>query len=528
MSTLRTFRGILAIVALSPILSFAADSTIFKIQSFIPERFVDTRWTVGGSLNASGGSFHLYDLPIVFTSRDQTASQRSFGTSLVSNWTYQVLTARHSWTLGLGGRFDYNGSRTNSNPPNQYDWYRTEGKSHEVRDVFSKELQPQFGFLHYFRSAAFISFTSQAWMHFTQTTNDDHSYDHTSYDTSYWGDTRKFSQSGWEERNSQRYLYLYSGELSVGIGRVDPGRYAATALYMVGELKKQHLLDREPTFAEYDSLTNIICQYRLRHAVDYRLLKIESLEAITTYLYQQRLIHENGKWVQAYLQDVWDYYPSDVRFFGKRVQLGIGISGDQDYQTYGKTFWYRDQSIVTYQSDPMNPDTTTSINSGSNNDFDNDWDVSPYIALQCEFHHPISLQLQFSLLVRGQKFFAARSQSGSRQSDLSSYYDVRWNNNLDYIVNSRTSIGLAGRVNYFTLVETPSPNDFFYGYFLPARRDVIQYYLSFYTTYRLAIPTELYIRVSLNGSRSNHEDFGPGVTSRVNYTLSASINHYLY
>ena len=110
-----------------------------------------------------------------------------------------------------------------------------------------------------------------------------------------------------------------------GWGRIYEGRYAATAMYMVDELKRNGLLKREPTFEEMRSLTETIYQYRLKHAVDARLHKIEALSKIMDLLAGQGVIDDAGPHGYLFIQDVWDYFPRDDRRFGYQIRAGGGL-----------------------------------------------------------------------------------------------------------------------------------------------------------------------------------------------------------
>jgi hypothetical protein len=110
-----------------------------------------------------------------------------------------------------------------------------------------------------------------------------------------------------------------------GWGHVYEGRYAATALYMVDELRKNGVLRREPRDDELLALTKLIHTYRQTHAIDKRLFKIEALTAILQYLQQQGIIDNAGPYGYVLIQDIWDYFPDETRPFGLQVRGGFGI-----------------------------------------------------------------------------------------------------------------------------------------------------------------------------------------------------------
>jgi len=94
--------------------------------------------------------------------------------------------------------------------------------------------------------------------------------------------------------------------LLYGYGRVYNGVYAATAMYMIDELKKAGYIDKEPSYPQMIEMTDIIYQYRLKYYDDRRIHRIEALTAVGEYLQQQGLADDFGTGGQLIIQDVWD------------------------------------------------------------------------------------------------------------------------------------------------------------------------------------------------------------------------------
>jgi hypothetical protein len=524
---LRTIRGIFAIIAIVPVLTFAADSTTFKIQSFIPERFVDTRWTVGGSLYGRGENWHSFDPPGVYTYQDQRSNNDDWRFGLSSDWQHRITTRSRALTLRLAGSTDYTGNHYNNERIDQHYLFSGNTKDSHSTDEFHEGFDPAINALMYLHRDLFLSFTAKSSLDFTQIPNDNSTADQISYRTYYDGSTL-LSHSLLRKEGDRIYnRYEYSGELGVGTGRVEVGQYAATALYLLQELRSHNLLVREPNFVEADSLTNLIYQYRLRHAVDRRLLQIETLTTIAHYLSEIGIIANTEPLVQVYLQDVWSYFPLDYRNFGKRIQIGTGISGNQHYSQSSQTEWY---SLVNYATIPENPgvvDTITENDLSTTTDNVNDWSVSPYFFVQMEYHCPLSIQLQLTTIARGMNYFLAERQVDWQDTKLRSYYELSWQTRLDDIVNSRTTLGLSWNLNYQSWVQSPSES-FQYLARPSANVDIFKYDFGLGVYYRIAIPTMLSVQAQLNGERSNHPDYYADKRRFHNYTLSAAINHYLY
>ncbi len=530
MSTLRQISNTCLLIAVLPLTTFAAsDTTTFKVDSYIPVLFKDTRWTIGGNLDLQGSTDHTGpDKNYSFI--DRGSDYRNQNLSLTSQWQRRHFTLKEEQTDALGLSATYSGNHTASAGHPFYYGGQPETTSDSKLDQYSVRLQYSGEDLNYLFGRFFYSADATGDLSINRTPNDDHSQ----YSQSYLPSPDLMAilyqvQHGRSERNAASDQFRATAELGAGWGRIYLGNYAATALYMINELRSHAMLTKEPDFKLLDSLTEIIYQNRLKHVVDSRLHRIEALAEVTEYLKSHGVVDASTPMVSVYLQDVWDYFPRDDRPFGIRSRLIIGARRNHTWSAFGSTDTYADTSISTEINPPFNADTTTDGYSVVSSTHSTNDCLSPYLRALLEFEKPVSLRTQFSASLDGHLYTNSKVDEDGWTTHYSSDYDLISSVALDYIIDSRSRVGFLASASCNSQKESrrldgPGENPE-----TVSRYYEFRYTLSASATYRLNIPTSLNLVASYDDGRSEYPnwDYRSNFNSS-HYSLSASINHYIY
>ncbi len=417
-------------------------------------------------------------------------------------------------------------------------------KSENTEHTYSISWTPSLEYNTYLIGDIFAGMTGNASFGYQKTPRDDSKY--SEYSEYQLGDYRRYTRS---QRDSDASRVERNGAVTLtvgtGLGRIYEGQFAATALYVVDELRNVGLLDHEPSKEEMLELTEIIYQNRMAHEVDHRLAKIDALDAVMAHLTDIGSISEAPRMSYVLIQDVWDFFPHTSRRFGTQVKIGAGW--DYDY-------WWLDQSravyrySLTYQHhvDSVNEVDTLTNSSDTyqyktigRSELDN---LFLYIAANhCK---PLSLKWQWDNNVELLYFVHAegvRDRNPSSPLDgrnrrspllrevrgIDKYYQFNLSSYGTCILNSRTSLQLSGVFTYGRY-ETPIE----LGSDRMRTTKAWEGNLGSSLTYRLSIPTNLKVSTSysLRGDQNVYE-YGPDYEYENDlgqWKLSASISHYLF
>jgi hypothetical protein len=409
----------------------------FKVDSYIPKKFVDLQWKASGSFFGNG-----YD-------EDHNASRESsngigksefrhdgqqvnFSTS--AGYRHETIPGSWGLDLGVGVNHSHDNQRLSSTSNYPYsDGPGAESRNHST--YFDLVASPSTTGNVYLRSDAFVSFSGSSFLRYS--------------DASYHRDTtyevgENLPQYTYRSSTDQRSYYV-NFAIEPGWGRVYEGIYAATAIFIINELRTNGLVQNEPTVSDMQQLTETIYQFRLKHAIDYRSHKIEATQAITDYLVSAGIISEGQTRRFFLIEDIWSYMPTVARAFGFKTHIGIGT----DYR-YNSSQQSAENSQPTYQH------SVTSEN-------------HPYIIASVEFHRPVDLQWQLDCNLALRSYFNDRATRMNEHSQYSfgarnenryrDKYGLQGNATINYIPTTRTRGSLSNTVthNHYDLEAVSFP-----------------------------------------------------------------------
>jgi hypothetical protein len=536
--------------------SMRAAEPSFSIDSYIPEKFVDFRWSVDGSFQLGGQRHDSNDdyVGLPLRSREATSSydRQSLRLSTSSSYRYETIPR----FLSVSGGISANAANRNSRSSNIGidtlgfpDVSSMDSDSKDYNFAFSQTTEAGQYIVDDFFVSAFCKLKSSYW----EIPGQEGTLSSTNY---YQFSSDSMRMNIYDRRTdftSERKTYSFDVRFMPGWGRVYEGQYAATALYMVDELKREGLLRRTPSAEEMRALTEIIYQYRLKHVIDKRLHKIEALSQVLDYLQKNDIADNADPYGYLLIQDVWDYFPNFYRPFGSRIRVGAGVdmyfsrsreSSDEEIRQIETEFYIYDPDVVDtiydYKDSYVGYHHEKVIRRSS------------YLSFLAEYFKPISLRWQIDLASEVRYYFSAYqsvTDHGIIYFDWSTFVDRFTDSYTDY--NAYHVIDLWGAARYIHDSRTSAEFETAYTHnhrnssirdhvidkqtgsdiiSLPERYDTSNGKLTLRSSikYRISIPTTLSVNLQydiisselLRDSLSEHDDSG--------YSIRVNIIHHLY
>jgi len=536
-----------------------AETAGFQISDYIPERFEDLEWRVNGAFRLKGDNnentsnrnrtYPYNDDYLVNMDRDYD----QFIFALGSDLNYDYVTIPHFLIINTSLDANINFSSNHINNSEHYSNFWDQEKSDKSSRIYDFRINNKTEAGHYLNNDFFISAIANFNYTYSEVGKDnreqfvEHKYYYEPYTTV------NQSRSDVDQRSDSRNIFI-DGELSTGWGRVYEGSYASTALYIIEELKKDGLLVKNPTQRNLLNLTEIIYQYRQKHAIDKRIHKIESLKNIIEFLEKENLIVGTGANDYLLIQDVWDYFPRYNRKFGSKIRLGVGFDYNYNNYHYSST---SDSHSFEYRYNDNNPQLKDTLYIRTWTDYkyaSRKFDYSgTYLALNAEYNVPLNHQWQLKFLTSNKYYLKAERDNENYNSfidtyssypwlvtdniDYNDYYQLQLVSDIDYIINSRTSMNFLGVYSYYNRDLdgiSRSVSDFFENSNTQKIKES-GWSLSFNVNmkYRISIPTTFNVNLSYVTSHNdniiyynddkNAYDFDNG-----HYFLTLSLAHYLY
>ncbi|MBI5266613.1 MAG: hypothetical protein HY851_05195, partial [candidate division Zixibacteria bacterium] len=253
---MKSLLSALAVATLCAVAAEAKDTTTFRVDSYIPERFTDFQWLADGRLAVAGTDRSVEAdpaSPYIPIDAGSNSVDRSARLSSFMKYTYYTVPEYLSISMGATGNFAYQRYwNRRFLPPNS-------GSVRETRystNNFTGSVLPAVEYAKYLTGDMFLSLVGEGELRRQE--NSAHN------STTSWT-TINDSVSWYTSDVSQRTVHTgvhVAGAFLGGWGRLYSGSYATTALQLVNELRKSGLLLREPTMTEYQRLCDTIYEFR--------------------------------------------------------------------------------------------------------------------------------------------------------------------------------------------------------------------------------------------------------------------------
>ncbi len=531
-----SFSIVLSSIAAS--LVSAQDQKTFRVYSYIPQRFEDLQVVFDGSLGIMGDNSDWWSSVTRNTEprsqTDESQGEWRFGSR--SRLTYLNRTADRLYQLTL----DLQGSVFGTNRDRNQQYGHATGSEYRFlthEEAARREFRLAGLFAGRFQQYLVADMSLQAdlylrgnYYELSKGTDDQSRVETHSFADSTYQSESAYSRS----QHHDSKMYAIDGVITAGWGRRYEGMYAATALNMVRELRENNVIEREPTEEQLSELTDLVYRYRQTSSSDKRLFRIESLNGILDYLASEGIIGERLPYQHLLIEDVWDYFPRDMRYFGWQARSGVGYYHDWSMSQGDQRVYSFDRVFRFWEGAMPGGDTVRNDSSASYRYYHNSQEnVRSYLVAEVEWSKPIGLDWQMEISGEG-KYYIYEPQQDPRRS-LSDHFVLAAGASLKWLLDGRTEwiVGGAYRFNSITTTYRVS------AYYLPFDLDQItesdeyEFQVSSDFVYRISVPTSLFIGGTVSTLHStNSEEWGIesdyGESDFTTYQLSASIRHFLF
>lgn len=519
------------IVTLMPLLFICAtmnearaEDSVFTVTSFIPERFRDFEWRVEGSgstRRVEDNTWKTLQYDNAWNMQDNRSEQSIGNLRLMSSSKYYFYSLQRYYSLSLLSEFSVNENSTLQRSEELSDeLFRYVSNGRHQQTEYQVKLGPGITGGSYLLGDLYVELGLAGDLYFSimrgLKSSRESEWTRENYpDTNHIWKRRSTSEVSGKAHYTR--LAVQAGA-KVGWGRLYDAQFASTAMYIIDELRKAGLLDREPDKEQMLSLCSIIYENRLKHIIDSRVRQIESIEEIIAFLKGEELTSNEKPRDYLLIQDVWQYFPNSTRYFGWRVQVG----------TRG---WYS-KSGSTWKEDRVAIDTTIIYHSDSTGIADSiatRYDESKYksensdesstgiLFVDAEYHRPLDLRWQMAIRASS-GYFRSEWFGANHGPTLVEDVMVQASSELGYTIDSRSLLSFHTAFQYRYLSE---------GKDTTTHRWSLSPSLNL--EYRLAIPTTLKASVGYRYQEDEKEVKQTGDHHNLSkLELSASISHYLF
>lgn len=537
----------------------AAQGETFGVDSYIPERFTDTEWRIYGGLYLNGSDDDgvsttnpLSRYVLESFNNDQDDLRMNMG--YFFRYRYETVPKYLDAEMSLEGRLNYRDATQSSQRIDTIDQTYSSESTYD-QNYHTINVYPRIDAGMYVSGDFFLSLIGFAGTSYSEYPADDHTYRSTSitedgidYIYTY------FSESAYNNTADIKN-YSFGLEILPGVGRVYEGKFASTAMYIIDELRSNRILAREPTAGQMQALSEIIYLDLMRHSVDYRIYRIEAVQAIMDYLISEGILIDSNPYVHLVVQDVWTYFPRDSRRFGLRARAGFGFA--YDYESSQVTNLADHYSLNTrHHEDTPDVLDTIYLSTGSFHHYRYDKTAMsyPYIRGEADYYKPLNHRWHFNVSAGGSYYLGAKSKrqwdnidyalsapftpdtvaKAREDIDFSNFYEFDCQVLLNYIFSSRTqgiftiTAGYSGvdqeitenvtvgSVSTAEVYEGPSCSDWQYS----ARMSII---------YRISIPTTISLSARYFAGDNVKSLFGRyDERDNKGYNLNIDLTHYVF
>ena len=526
-------------IMLVPALVLSGDSRDFKVSSFIPEKFTDLEWKVGGRFNLAGTDTEQ-DIEVApgFDYQDRNFSSSRNGQDLNFNtdalYVWETVKRQFELRLSFQGRLSHQGNDDKGTQSRLLNNYSMSWDNEADRLNYRVATSIRTSIRQYLGDNWFGELSLSNLYRDNQVAYDDR------YGSSV--EIRQIEQNirvdrkvGDRKRSSGQRENIGSFSVAFGLGHVYEGSFASVAMHIIDQLEEADLLRRDPNKSQMLDLTEIVYFYRMKHAIDDRIHRQEALNKIIAFLEDESLVRDLGSEVLYAIQDIWDYYPSRKRAprqFGFRIKAGLGYKTAYTGAN-GSSVEVRYRLIEEYNiANPSVRDTLMDSWESSSGSFNNSYtNEIPYFTASAEYHLPINHLWQFDATALTDINLEKVSSQRSRIRLRSDRNQFSTNFKVTRFLDSRTTIATSLSSNlYFNRDDAEaSPQDITY----PDTRRVWHTDLSIMArcdiTYRLAIPTTLSLNASFGSQFVSQPKYAYNSDRDSHtYSITAGISHFIY
>ncbi|HPC36229.1 MAG TPA: hypothetical protein PLO79_06350 [Candidatus Marinimicrobia bacterium] len=304
----------------------------YHITDFIPDSL--KTWQVYGTLNSSLSGDDSENERKVIGSAEYKDEDKNSSKSLTPTvfYKYMWLTPNQEFSINSNISVIYEQSN------NRSDQNDILNSTVYVNDVTNKNIDGTFqGIIEYTR---YLFYQNRLGVSIGTNFN----LNENNHKTKNLGKHQFSNNDYWEKYNNDRQRSSQSVSLYPGIvyGRIYNGNYAAKAEEILTELKKQNLIARDLTVAEFQEFSQLIMNHVAAYHYDSRIKNIEALTDIMSYLESIGVLKELDIASFVTINDIYLFSPArKIRNFGTQFYLQSGLIYSPYVDNYEKDNWYR-------------------------------------------------------------------------------------------------------------------------------------------------------------------------------------------
>ncbi|HKK10301.1 MAG TPA: hypothetical protein VJ939_05660, partial [Bacteroidales bacterium] len=242
-----------------------------------------------------------------------------------------------------------------------------------------------------------------------------------------------------EDKSNRTYADILF-PLKIGVGRIEPVTDARQAIFILEALKDNGHLSKTASKDEITAFAELISETRNLRFFDNRIQKIEELEALDSFLKNKGFVENNDISYFTTLMDYWNY--------GRPVPMGAGnrfsLVVAPGYRIYNSVSdepgtLVDDKSRTTYKS------LQAGMKFGHSKPYGLHW------------HHSLSFRAFAGWLkyTNGHPNNPASPQQEESHPNL----QFRHGNNLNYYMNTRTTVKLGYDISYTHFIDDSQPEN---------------------------------------------------------------------
>ena len=521
-----------------------ASSFGFKIEDYIPQKFEDFQWQVGGKLNLNSSQYDIANNTDFYSqyTRSSESDRTFFNFSPSTSLWYKYETNDKFVELSSKLRLylNYNHSQSESYSNGNYFLSFEKNSSHSHYSSLRFSISPDIKYGKYISDNYFISIDLKNEIHLMTDLDHENRENRSSRQvrdtSSYYRERDSYSES-----DNNRKSYRLNWELLTGKGHVYEGQYSSTALYLIKELKKNGLLETKPNSKVIEELAELIYNKRNERAIDKRIQRIEMFDELLTFLTSHGLINTDNHMAYLVVSDIWDFFPKIRRQFGSKFQVGCGFYYSNSNRKYESNSNISSRIAYAPLSDPYNyysDVTETEIiytrrnNTNVNKQF--------YLTMKYLYFKPITRKWQIDV--------ESDIDYITHQSQLREYERYTIENGVAYDhdesekkeSNDRIILDVLPKFTY--IHSSRSLFSFLSGFYFDFEdhkysSDKVKWDYFFISSakYRISIPTSLSIQLTYDSNqmydryrRNGNYDYDNIYDYHKNISLSVNLTHNLY
>lgn len=195
--------------------------------------------------------------------------------------------------------------------------------------------------------------------------------------------TKRFGDGAEQPRNHTSKVLELSVPLRVGKGRIERVEDARQAIYILENLSKRKVLNRELTGEEIDAFARVISAVKNKRFFDARLRLIDEVTAVDSFLVASGALASGGA---AYFTTLYDYWMYGDLFERKSgTEISGGVTPSFGYSRYESPILFDSGIVDLYESRRRMPSISADVRFDFERPLNLYWQNSAWVSLSGKY-----------------------------------------------------------------------------------------------------------------------------------------------